>query len=118
MKYNAASPDELALLNFAKFCGFEYLGKDESSNMKITYNGNIEKYKLLEVLEFNSDRKRMSVILKDNQDRILLYSKGADSILFERMNKPIEKQEETLKLLTGYASSGLRTLAVAAREIP
>ena len=63
MKYNAASPDELALLNFAKFCGFEYLGKDKSSNMKITYNGNTEKFKLLEVLEFNSDRKRMSVIL-------------------------------------------------------
>lgn len=24
--YNASSPDELALVNFAKFCGVEYLG--------------------------------------------------------------------------------------------
>ena len=27
--YNASSPDELALINFAKYCGFEYIGTDE-----------------------------------------------------------------------------------------
>lgn len=27
--YNASSPDELALVNFAKYCGAEYLGVDE-----------------------------------------------------------------------------------------
>ena len=29
LQYNAASPDELALLNFAKYCGFVYKGIDE-----------------------------------------------------------------------------------------
>ena len=30
MKYNASSPDELALTNGAKYCGFNYLGVDDS----------------------------------------------------------------------------------------
>jgi magnesium-transporting ATPase (P-type) len=34
------------------------------------------------------------------------------------MNKTVENKQKTLKLLTKYASSGLRTLVVAAREIP
>ncbi len=33
--YNASSPDELALVNFAKFTGYEYLGTDEFNNMMV-----------------------------------------------------------------------------------
>jgi len=39
-------------------------------------------YELLNVLEFNSDRKRMSVILRDQSGTIKLYCKGAVSRLF------------------------------------
>lgn len=35
-------------------------------------------YKLLNVLEFNSARKRMSVIIRDEEGKILLLCKGAD----------------------------------------
>ena len=77
-----------------------------------------EKYKLLEVLEFNSTRKRMSVILKDHaSDKILLYSKGADNILLHRMTKDPKHKKETWDNLTKYANIGLRTLALAKREI-
>ena len=58
--------------------------------MEIEYLGKTEKYKLLNVLEFNSTRKRMSVIVEAPDGQIVLYSKGADSILLERMNKPFE----------------------------
>lgn len=37
--YNASSPDELALVNFAKYCGVEYRGMDENSCMVIRDNG-------------------------------------------------------------------------------
>ncbi len=78
-----------------------------------------EKYELLEVLEFNSTRKRMSVILKDHETgKILLYSKGADNILLERMKEPVYKRNVTWEHLTNYANTGLRTLAVASREVP
>ena len=35
-------------------------------------------YKLLNVLEFNSARKRMSVIIRDEDGKVLLLCKGAD----------------------------------------
>lgn len=40
---------------------------------------------MLNTLEFNSTRKRMSVIVEDPQGRIVLMSKGADSIIAERL---------------------------------
>lgn len=35
-------------------------------------------YKLLHVLEFNSSRKRMSVIVRNEEEKIFLFCKGAD----------------------------------------
>jgi len=35
MLYNASSPDELALVNAAKYFGYTFIGRDENSNMKI-----------------------------------------------------------------------------------
>ena len=84
--YNASSPDELALVNFAKFVGSEFIGMDEDNNMEINFKGKTMKFRLLHVLEFNSARKRMSVILKLPDGQIVLYSKGADTILFDRIN--------------------------------
>ena len=60
----------------------------------------------------------MSVILRDPRGKIVLYSKGADNILLERMVRDPFKQKETWEHLTEYAGTGLRTLAVASREIP
>ncbi len=59
----------------------------------------------------------MSVILKNKNGKILLYSKGADNILLNRMKKPVKKQKETWDCLTNYANTGLRTLIVASKEI-
>ena len=85
--YNASSPDELALVNFAKFVGAEFIGIDDENHMEIDIKGKRQKFQLLHVLEFNSTRKRMSVIVKNPDGNIVLYTKGADTILFERMNK-------------------------------
>lgn len=64
-KYNASSPDELALVNAAKFFGAEFLKRDEDNNMLIRLNGRELSYRLMNILEFNSTRKRMSVIVED-----------------------------------------------------
>ncbi len=50
------SPDELALVNFAKKCGFEFLETDGDQIMKVQENGVVKNYKLLEVFAFNSTR--------------------------------------------------------------
>lgn len=39
------------------------------------------KYDLLNMLEFSSSRKRMSVIVKELEGRILLFIKGADRLV-------------------------------------
>ena len=40
-------------------------------------------YKLLHVLEFNSTRKRMSVIIRNDEGKIILFCKGADRFVVE-----------------------------------
>jgi len=63
IKYNASSPDELAFINFARFCGMEYLGLNRDNQHVVEYRGRVMHFKQLHVIEFNSDRKRMSVVL-------------------------------------------------------
>lgn len=49
---------------------------------EVKFNTTILQYEVLEILEFTSDRKRMSVVLKDCQNgKILLLSKGADEAI-------------------------------------
>lgn len=64
-KFNSASPDELALVNGAKDLGYEFVNKDSDKIITIKTPYTILKFELLNVLEFTSSRKRMSVIVKD-----------------------------------------------------
>ena len=68
-EYNASSPDELALVEGAKSHGFELINRDHNNVIDLQvpawgYSAT-RKFKVLNVLEFNSDRKRMSVIVED-----------------------------------------------------
>ena len=83
--YNASSPDELALVNAAKFFGFNFKGRDDENNMIVDNNGYETKYKLLNLIEFTSTRKRMTVVVRTEDGRILVMCKGADSIITPRL---------------------------------
>ena len=125
--YNAASPDELALLNFAKFVGVEFYDINEENVMTIKFKETCLQFKLLHVLEFNSNRKRMSVIVRDSGDNIILYTKGADTMLLERLalnESDVESHKKMKELmnvteanLLEFASHGLRTLALGRRVL-
>jgi phospholipid-translocating ATPase len=98
LEYDASSPDEKALVNGMRHFGFYFKDRDLDDNMLIEmqkFGNELRKYKLLHVLEFNSDRKRMSVILRDKDDRIYLICKGADSIIAERLAQGQELQDVT-----------------------
>ena len=46
------------------------------------------KFELYRRIEFNSDRKRMSVLVRDPSDnKVKLYVKGADSIILSRLSE-------------------------------
>jgi len=85
--YNASSPDELALVNGMRHFGFAFRERDLDDNLVIdlTRTGRQTKYKLLHVIEFNSDRKRMSVVVRTEENKVMIVCKGADSIINERL---------------------------------
>ena len=115
--YNASSPDELALVNGARHMGFAFTERDEENNMVIKNWNGIEKFKLLNVIEFDSARKRMSVIVRKPDGKILIVCKGADSIIEKRLRPGQSLLKKTQGFLDEYAKTGLRTLLIAQKEV-
>lgn len=109
--YNASSPDELAFVYFAKLVQCEFKGKDEDNNIVMEIGHVNKTFKLLDLFEFDSDRKRMSVIVKDSTGQITMYCKGADSIMIPRYH-PERKHhfDDVMQRVEEYAQIGLRTL--------
>ena len=52
-------------------------------------------YELLALIEFTSARKRMSVLVKTKEGKILLLSKGADSVIMARLAS--DQKDPTIK---------------------
>ncbi|CCU81255.1 plasma membrane calcium-transporting ATPase 1 [Blumeria hordei DH14] len=117
IKYQAASPDEGALVEGAVIMGYKFTARKPKSVL-ITVEGQEYEYELLAVCEFNSTRKRMSAIFRCPDGKIRCYCKGADSVILERLSVDNHHIELTLQHLEEYASEGLRTLCLAMREIP
>ncbi|AQK82506.1 putative phospholipid-transporting ATPase 7 [Zea mays] len=81
--YEAESPDEGAFLVAAREFGFEFFKRTQSSvfvrEKHTSSKDTVEReFKILNLLEFSSKRKRMTVILQDEDGQILLFCKGAD----------------------------------------
>lgn len=142
--YEAQSPDETAMLNSTRDNGFELrnrsktrleirtklkypsgndnmgiLGARVSSDVVYTPDGTTtESYQQLLVLDFTSDRKRMSSIVRTPNGDIHLYSKGADNIMFARLDtdttiNPPHLLTQADEMLEELSEEGLRTLVVA-----
>uniref|UniRef100_A0A7N4PNQ0 Phospholipid-transporting ATPase n=1 Tax=Sarcophilus harrisii TaxID=9305 RepID=A0A7N4PNQ0_SARHA len=116
INYQASSPDEGALVKGAKKLGFVFTGRTPNSVI-IEALGQEEIFEVLNVLEFSSDRKRMSVIVRTPAGQIRLYCKGADNVIFERLSENSEFTEQTLCHLEYFATEGLRTLCVAYADL-
>ncbi|KAF0699074.1 Aste57867_10347 [Aphanomyces stellatus] len=112
----ASSPDELALVSGAKFFGYEFLERNPGAMLIETPSGARESYEILEVFEFTSHRKRMSVAFKQ-KDHVLFLCKGADTKVFPRL-KPDAWVTETQRQLEAYATEGLRTLVIGSKSVP
>ena len=118
VEYKAESPDEAALVAAARDAGFPFLGKSKDA-FEIEVMGQSEKYTLLKTLEFNSTRKRMSTVMRCPDGRLILYCKGADSVIYERLAKDHDPalKEQTSKDMESFANNGLRTLCIAYRYL-
>ncbi|KDQ06150.1 hypothetical protein BOTBODRAFT_39791 [Botryobasidium botryosum FD-172 SS1] len=125
IEYRAQSPDEAALVQAAADVGFVFMGREKGTHtlkLKTPFSETLEEYDLLNLLDFTSARKRMSVIVRkmdENDKRVFLLCKGADSVIFERLKAgQDDMKDKTGKDLEHFARDGLRTLCLAYKVIP
>lgn len=143
LTYEAESPDEAALVKSASMYGYKLLSRGPDSITIQTPDQDVVKYHLLHVLIFDSTRKRMSVIVRrEDDDRVIMYCKGADTAVIPHLSKQSKtktmRQYDTTDALDGkaagdvedvplveitethlnvYAREGLRTLCMARKVI-
>ena len=118
LEYKAESPDEAALVAAARDVGFPFVNKSKDA-IDIEVMGQPERYIQLQLLEFNSTRKRMSVIVRNPQGQLVLYCKGADSVIYQRLaaDHDPELKASTARDMEAFANGGLRTLCIAYRYL-
>ena len=118
-EFICVSPDSIELVKAAKSQGWKY---EESGNpdLKIIVKGeNGEKkinYEKLQIIEFSSDRKRETIIIKNPSDgKIIMYVKGADSIIEQRLSPKSNKEilSQCKYYVDKFSAQGLRTLFIA-----
>ncbi|CAI5443943.1 unnamed protein product [Caenorhabditis angaria] len=115
--YQSSSPDEAALVRGAATQKITFHTR-QPQKVVCDVLGNDETYEILDVIDFTSDRKRMSVIVRDQEGNIKLYTKGADTVIFERLKKGSEEDIRNCSAhLEDYASFGYRTLCFAVKNL-
>ena len=122
--YNGPSPDEVALVEFASTMNFDCTASENDFvRMKMKTKDSHEEieFEVFKKMEFDSDRKRMSILLRDPTDgKVKLLIKGADSIIKDRLDKsqfPKEIEDRTEWFLNTASKQGLRTLLMGMRVV-
>ena len=112
--YIAMSPDSIELVKSARLQGYALTESGTSSIKRIKLGDKDTKdMERLCLMEFSSDRKRETVIMRDG-DKIKLYIKGADSIIEERLSKDVKKEilQQCKNYVNKFSAQGFRTLFV------
>ncbi|CEO95937.1 Phospholipid-transporting ATPase [Plasmodiophora brassicae] len=132
VEYQASSPDERALVIAAQNLHY-YFYERQACNIVVdsetidgqvclvNIRGQVVRFEIMAILEFNSTRKRMSVVARDSRDNLIkLFCKGADNVILERLSTTSRNDDwpPAESHLREYAQEGLRTLCCAARVIP
>nr|XP_025884235.1 phospholipid-transporting ATPase 2 isoform X2 [Solanum lycopersicum] len=116
VSYKAQSQDEEALVRAAARLNMVFLEK-KGNILDINFNASLVQYEVLDTLEFTSERKRMSVVVKDCQNgNIILLSKGADEAILPHSHAG-QQTRIFAEAVEQYAQLGLRTLCLAWRDL-
>ncbi|KAG8439091.1 hypothetical protein GDO86_005340 [Hymenochirus boettgeri] len=127
--YEAESPDEAALVHAARAYSFTLMSRTPAQVTVRLPEGTLLTFELLYTLGFDSVRKRMSVVVRHPITReIIVYTKGADSVIMDLLDDPAKAniseekklrktQARTQKHLDWYARDGLRTLCIAKKVL-
>ncbi|WP_188385417.1 calcium-translocating P-type ATPase, SERCA-type [Ornithinibacillus halotolerans] len=106
-------PTDGALVVAARKVGLNHLSGDN--------------YKIIKEIPFDSDRKRMSVVVEDQNDRRFLITKGAPDVLLPRCTYFLEddgrkllkerNKEHIEQAIDRMAEKALRTIAISVRPL-
>ncbi|VDO33572.1 unnamed protein product [Haemonchus placei] len=112
VSYQAASPDEVALVKWTETVGVRLAQRDLHSIQLQLGIGQTRQFQILHIFPFTSETKRMGIIVKDEtSDEISLLMKGADTVMSGMVQYNDWLEEEC----SNMAREGLRTLVVAKR---
>ncbi|GFP87407.1 phospholipid-transporting ATPase 1 [Phtheirospermum japonicum] len=118
--YQGESPDEQALVAAASAYGYT-LFERTSGHIVIDANGEKLRLDVLGLHEFDSVRKRMSVVIRFPTGTVKVLVKGADTSMFSIFDQGHPSDDRIRHLTQGhlddYSSEGLRTLVIAARDL-
>lgn len=118
MVYQAASPDEAALVAAGKNLGFYFHTRTPHAVIVHLADQQMDvEYQVLNILEFDSTRKRMSVVCRCPDGKLRIYCKGADTVIYERLAESSAFKQETQRDLQIFADEGLRTLCLSVAEL-
>ncbi|CAM0873060.1 unnamed protein product [Alopecurus aequalis] len=124
--YQGESPDEQALVIAASAYGYKLIERT-TGHIVIDVQGERIRLDVLGLHEFDSVRKRMSVVVRFPDDTVKVLVKGADTSmlgilksgnddgLFDSFHAKI--RETTENHLSSYSSEGLRTLVIGSKYL-
>ena len=116
-EYICVSPDSIELVKTGKLQGFHLIESDNAHIKKILLDEDEKKraeIEFLYLIEFSSDRKRETVIVKD-KGVIKLFCKGADSIIKARVSPdtPTQILKQGEYYVDKFSKQGFRTLFIS-----
>ena len=126
--YQSTFPDDIALVKGAQQLGYEFQLRNYNNLVIKNYiNHNTYNFEVLIFIPFTSDRKRMTILVKDqNQGKYFIFSKGSDSVMIcdstnqksiiTKYNHSMEKKKLE-RVLEYFSKEGLRILVMGYREI-
>ena len=115
LEYQASSPDEIAIVQFTQAMGLALVSRDRHSLvLRHEKTGQMVKYEILQMFPFNSDTKRMGIVVREvATGEIWFLEKGADTVMARIVEKNDWLEEET----SNMAREGLRTLVVGRKRV-
>jgi len=119
IKYIGTSPDDLELVKAASKQGFK-LVHTSFDKKTVIIGGKKTNFEILNILNFSSERKRMSIIFRDPNGKIKIYIKGADCEINKRLSERSRNSKIFKKInedVECFSNLGYRTLMVAYREL-
>jgi len=98
--------------------GHAIMKSRDSDCIDLLINGVQERYQIVKVIEFDSDRKMMTVVVRNEKTgRVYAFNKGADVAILPRI-KNGEGAEQANADVLEISRKGLRALVYSMKELP